>query len=408
MTDNNSQVVSRGILQSRDINLPRTEATTPSKKPLVISTPQSTNTVTAPSPSTDYESETEEYESPEKRFNEVCKFRVAEDLSGELADLGIEEWSVDDFDFIERLGSGTAGTVFRAREKTSRYEVALKVQEYDYQDITSDVELDIYCGLGTHQNVSRMIDYFYSDQTFGESQQGDASEDEKKEYLYMILELCDMGSLFDVIERNQEGGWLDEDEAAQYFKGCLRGVQYFHERGWIHCDIKTANFLVDHNDDVKLADFGMAVPADKREVLGGTPVFMAPEHLRAWQNGGDDFDHRVDIYGLGVTLFQMLVGDFPFYVIENDEDNKNADSLFACYGRLTLADARDGFDPKRLDLRVLNDRNSTETFTFPEISFPDCMSEEAIDLVASLMEPDPNRRITLEAALDHVWFQRYV
>jgi serine/threonine protein kinase len=406
MTETRVSAVPRGILQSRDVNQEQSGSTQEMRRVTPIKPPATKNVATPPSPA---DSETkEELGTPGERFEQVCKFRVSEDPSGELAEFGIEEWSINDFECLEKLGSGTAGTVFRARERVSGYEVALKVQEYDPQDITADVELDIHCGLGVHPNVLRMIDYFYSDLPFGDLQEleqdEEAEDGEIKEYLYMILELCEMGSLFDVIESN-EGGWLDECEAAQYLQGCLRGLKFLHEKDMIHGDIKTANFLVDQNDVVKLADFGMTVRFDEREVLGGSPVFMAPEHLQAWRAGGHDFDHRVDIYGLGVTLFQILVGDFPFYVIESDQDNKNADSLLACYGKLTLGDGPEGFDPKRLDLRVLDDKSSTEPFTMPEISFPDRISEEAVDLISRLMEPNANKRITIDDALAHVWFR---
>lgn len=427
MTSEVIPAVSRPVLKVRDVNQePPSPAPTSTPTKTVrdthagvalpkMSTPvirEDDSSAVQESPFSPTDSEVEELGTPKERFEQVCKFRVAEDSSGELADYGIEEWSVEDFECLSKLGSGTAGTVYRARERISGYEVALKVQVYDPQDISSDVELDVHSELGEHPNVLRMIDYFHSDFPIGdmdelEHENEDEMDDGRKEFLYIILELCETGSLFDVIE-SHEGGWLDEPEAAQYFEGCLRGLNFLHEKDFIHCDVKTANFLVDENDVVKLADFGMTVRSDEKDILGGSPVFMAPEHLQAWRQGGEDFDHRVDIYGLGVTLFQMLVGDFPFYIIESDEDNKNADSLLACFGKLTLGDGPTGFDPNRLDLRRLDDKTSDEPFLMPEISFPDRLSDEARDLISRLMEPDADKRISIDEALDHVWFQCYM
>jgi len=223
----------------------------------------------------------------------------------------------------------------------------------------------------------------------------------------MILELCDKGSLFDVIDKKEEG-WLEECDAVGYFRGCLNAVKYLHDNNLIHCDVKTANFLVDKNYNVKLADFGMTIRSNELEVLGGSPIFMAPEHLQAWRNEGKDFDYRVDIYGLGVTLFQMLVGDLPFYLIENDEDNKAADSLQALFGKLTLGDEPSGFNPARLDVRKLNEFSSKELFVLPPISFPDSMSNGARDLISRLMEPNRENRISISEALEHVWFQSHM
>ena len=62
--------------------------------------------------------------------------------------------------------------------------------------------------------------------------------------------------------------------------------QYLHSNDMIHCDIKPANLLIDGEDDtavIKLANFGMTVTSDAKEIMGGTPVYMAPEHLLAWR-----------------------------------------------------------------------------------------------------------------------------
>lgn len=418
MTTDTIQVTKRGVLEPRDVNqimsVKRDEIMT-------IVKPQQSFVRVEPS-STENE-EPDDERSAEEKFQEVMDLRVSEDLTGDLADMGIKEWSVDDFEYVGTLGSGATGTVYQAREKISGYHVALKVQEYDDQDIASDVELDIH-GQMNHPNTVKMIDYFFSYVRFGdptatameertdeEEYDSDADSDScshtEKQYLYMILEICEKGSLFDVIE-SYDGGWLDECVAAKYFEGCLQAMKYVHENNLIHCDVKTANFLVDSNDEIKLADYGMTVRSDELDVLGGSPVFMAPEHLHAWRSGVTNFDHRVDIYGLGVTLFQMLVGDFPFYIIESDQDVKNADSLLKCFGKLTLQEGQQGFDPKRLDLRPLDDDSSDVTFTVPPVSFPDRISEEARDLIRRLMAPNPQDRISLAGALDHEWFHCHV
>jgi serine/threonine protein kinase len=412
MTTDTIQVLQRGVLQPCDVNQIMSakldETTNPVKPQAVVEPSSPTSTVPVQN------EEPEDERTAEEKFQEVTDFRVPEDLTGDLADMGIREWSVDDFEYVSTLGSGAVATVYRAREKISGYHVALKVQEYDEQDISSDVELDVHSQLN-HPNTVKMIDYFFSyvpyltksEEEEANDDDDDSDSDSEKKYLYMILEICEKGSLFDVIEK-YEGGWLDECDAARYFEGCLQAMKYLHEKDFVHCDVKTANFLVDSNDQVKLADFGMTVRSDELEVMGGSPVFMAPEHLQAWRLGGDNFDHRVDIYGLGVTLFQMLVGDFPFYIIEKDEDNKNADSLLACFGKLTLGEGRTGFDPKRLDLRMLDDQSSDETLLMPPISFPDPMSEEARDLISRLMEPNAENRISLADALAHEWFHCHV
>lgn len=193
----------------------------------------------------------------------------------------------------------------------------------------------------------------------------------------------------------------------------------------IHCDIKPANLLIDGEDDsavIKLADFGMAVTGDAKEVVGGSPVYMAPEHLVAWRNLTDDFDHRTDIYSLGVVLYEMLMGYLPYEVIEanqskgpqNTETGDFEESIVREFLGLSVADpstenpSEENFDHGYpvLDLRKLNDVTSEEPFYIPPPIFVEEISQEAQDLILRLMEPSVSKRITLEEAQDHEWFRK--
>ena len=110
---------------------------------------------------------------------------------------------------------------------------------------------------------------------------------------------------------------IPEHQAAKYFFDAVKALEYLHAQEIIHCDCKPANILLDADGSVKLADFGMAVDADEKEVVGGSPVYMAPEHLMAWRQMTDDFDHRSDIYSLEVVLYEMLEGALPYIVWES-------------------------------------------------------------------------------------------
>ena len=239
---------------------------------------------------------------------------------------------------------------------------------------------------------------------------------------------------------------------------------YLHSQDIIHCDIKPANWLVDGRGEdarLRLADFGMAVQTDAREIVGGSPVYMAPEHLLAWRDLSDKFDHRTDIYSLGVVLYEMLMGYLPYEVLEADSDaevepslslssgldysenqnnndgngnenNGKVESVAKALEGLSLVD--DGKNHERpsieeeqvenketesssidddddcgypvLDLRKLNDVNSDQPFYIPPPIFIEEISEEAQDLIMRLMEPSASKRITLEEAKDHEWFQK--
>ena len=215
----------------------------------------------------------------------------------------------------------------------------------------------------------------------------------------------------------------------------INALMYLHSRGTIHCDIKPANWLVDGKGEdaiVKLADFGMAVTTDAKEIVGGSPVYMAPEHLLAWRDMTDKFDYRTDIYSLGVVLYEMLMGYLPYEVLEaeaepqqEDSDASEQDGVESVAKMLlSLSVAVEATDDSKvkeeqeeresidcgypiLDLRKLNDVSSNESFYIPPPIFVEEISEEAQDLILRLMEPNVSRRITLEEAKDHEWFQKF-
>ena len=210
----------------------------------------------------------------------------------------------------------------------------------------------------------------------------------------------------------------------------INALRYLHSTGTIHCDIKPANWLVDGDIEedgvVKLADFGMAVTNDAREIVGGSPVYMAPEHLLAWRNLTDEFDHRTDIYSLGVVLYELLMGYLPYEVLKADElpghqnpETGNTDEFLANeLSGLSMADPPRDSDVLNntepveheypiLDLRRLNDASSDQPFYIPPPIFVENISDEAQDLILRLMEPSISKRITLEEAHDHEWFRKF-
>ena len=136
---------------------------------------------------------------------------------------------------------------------------------------------------------------------------------------------------------------------------------------------------------------------------------MSPEHLLAWRAFNDNFDKRVDVYSLGVVLYELLVGHLPYEVIENAEDY--ADYLMISGMRkasigMKRSDGDANFiQPPVLDLRKLNDLGPVEPFTFPALKFPAFVCKEARDLISRLMEPCADKRITLDEAKSHAWLE---
>eukprot|EP00980_Cylindrotheca_fusiformis_P004314 scaffold919_cov130-Cylindrotheca_fusiformis.AAC.5 len=379
----------RRVLLPVDVNKPQKERQSPIVKPKVASTGEVARKI---------------------RFRDVCLTRVGElDDGEEDDDNDLIQWSFDDFEYVKTLGKGGTAVVVCAKEKLSGYEVALKIQPAGDDAIC---ELDIHQDLD-HTNIVRLFDYFFTEETFEpteadeecrHSNSSSISTTTSSRSLVLILEVCNGGSLFDLI-RDFPTGYMDEQEAASYFLDAVKAVDYVHNQKIIHCDLKSLNFLV-HDGQLKMCDFGMSVPASEREIIGGSPVYMSPEHLMAWRHMSSDFDHRVDVYSLGVILFEMIVGYPPYEVLSNIASDD--DSLLDDFEKLAFDDENDErFKVPVLDLRKLDDWNDDEPFYIPPPIFPNSVSADAQDLMLSLMEPSINRRISLSEVRKHPWILKY-
>lgn len=195
--------------------------------------------------------------------------------------------------------------------------------------------------------------------------------------IIMVLELMRGGSLFDdVLER---GGYSEAD-ARCIFRQILSALDYMHNTDVIHRDIKLENLLLEWPNDlesVKIADLGFAVqlrggPASRR-TMAGTPAYLAPEMIMCMQRQlslDQVLTGALDMWAAGVALYLLLGGYPPF----------------------------EGTTSKELFTRIL--RNDPE-FDAPLWSK---VSEEAQDLICSLLVKNPSNRITASEALDHPWF----
>ena len=111
--------------------------------------------------------------------------------------------------------------------------------------------------------------------------------------------------------RTKSGKRLDEEEAKVIFKQIAEGLQYLHQKNVAHRDMKLENILIDEEGNVKIIDFGFSLVTPKTKPLNvccGTPSYMSPE-LMARKNY---YGHLVDIWALGIILYILVVGVFPF------------------------------------------------------------------------------------------------
>lgn len=123
--------------------------------------------------------------------------------------------------------------------------------------------------------------------------------------------MCPTRCLQDLL-RKKPGKKLDEEEAKQIFKVLISTVEFLHSKNIAHCDLKFENILYDEvNEKLKLIDFGFSVEDPENNpptFLCGTPSYMAPEEVL--KKNINLF--KADVWSLGVILFKLVTGLFPF------------------------------------------------------------------------------------------------
>eukprot|EP00540_Astrosyne_radiata_P017639 CAMPEP_0116831404 /NCGR_PEP_ID=MMETSP0418-20121206/5320_1 /TAXON_ID=1158023 /ORGANISM="Astrosyne radiata, Strain 13vi08-1A" /LENGTH=348 /DNA_ID=CAMNT_0004460655 /DNA_START=35 /DNA_END=1081 /DNA_ORIENTATION=+ len=260
-----------------------------------------------------------------------------------------QRWTLNDFEIGKPLGRGKFGSVYLAREKQTKYIVAIKVLQKN-QLLKNGVEhqlrreIEIQSHL-RHRNILRMYGYFY---------------DAKR--IYLILEYSPGGELY---KRLSAKGRFTEQTSARYISDLSQALDYCHSKHVIHRDIKPENLLLGGEGEIKIADFGWSVhaPTSRRNTLCGTLDYLPPEMVE-----GREHDEKVDIWSLGVLLFEFLVGNPPF---ESAGHN-------ATYRRIARVD----------------------------LNFPREVPLDAQDLIRKLLQKDPRNRLDLKSIPSHPWVVR--
>lgn len=263
-----------------------------------------------------------------------------------------KRWTMDDFEIGKPLGRGKFGQVFQAKEKATKFVVALKVLHRESL-IENNVwhqlkrELEIQCRL-RHPNIIRLYGYFYD-----------------KTKIYIVLEYAKDGDLYKFLKKEQR---FSEVKGATLIRQLALAIQYIHDHHVIHRDIKPENLLLGcapgTNDQpvLKLADFGWCIhaPDSRRQTMCGTIDYIPPEMLRQ-----EEYNTEIDIWCLGVCMYEFLVGHPPFQLQTTPE---TFDKIKKC-----------------------------------EFEIPDHLSPEAADLISSVLVKDPKLRPTIDQVLVHPW-----
>ncbi|CAH8264489.1 unnamed protein product [Arabidopsis lyrata] len=131
----------------------------------------------------------------------------------------------------------------------------------------------------------------------------------------ILMEYAPYGTLTDAAAKN--GGRVDETRVVKYTREILRGLEYVHSEGIVHCDVKGSNVVLAEKGEAKIADFGCAKRVDQEfeSPVMGTPAFMAPEVARGEKQGKES-----DIWAVGCTVIEMVTGSPPWTEANSRED----------------------------------------------------------------------------------------
>lgn len=274
----------------------------------------------------------------------------------ESASKGYEpEPKISDFELIKDLGAGSFGRVYLVSHKKTKCKYALKaidkknksnIEEKPYFRREIEIMYRIH-----HPNVVKLYGHF-----------------EDNNYCYFIMEYIPKGNIYSLIPKHGKKKQSNQ-LIASIIKDVAKSVYFLHKMNppIIHRDIKPENVLMDDNYNIKLTDFGWSNylnNEEKRSTVCGTPIYLAPEMIN--RKGHDE---KVDIWCIGVLLFELSTGRVPF-------------------------------QGNNIDVLKYNIRNM-------KISWPSDIDREAKDLISKILKYNPNDRLTVEEILRHPFIEKY-
>jgi len=268
---------------------------------------------------------------------------------GPLQPMTLEDLEPLDGEGGRSLGKGSFGVVRRVRLRRGNTNElfalkSMQKREVIDSDLVDQVEREIaFQSCMQHENVLRLYKHFQDD-----------------EAVYLLLEFCAKGELYQLL-RTRRGRRFTETVAQHYFVQVTRGLRYLHSQQIVHRDLKPENLLVNQDDVLKIADFGWcAKTTEPRFTFCGTLDYLAPEMIM--QRG---HNHTLDVWSVGVLLYEMVVGRPPF--------------------------------------QSTNHQLLINKIMSIELRYPPFVPPGVADLVGRLLQMDPVERLPLDEVLRHPW-----
>jgi len=256
---------------------------------------------------------------------------------------------IEDFKLLHSLGKGSYAVVKLANHLRSSKQVAIKIYEkknlYDpLKKASVEREIKLMRRLH-HRNIIKYINDFST-----------------TSQIHLVMEYVGSRSLYEYV-KSGKNRHLKEHEAMQPFRQLCEGISYIHARNIFHRDLKLENVLYPEGGDIKLIDFGFSVHSkSKLKTFCGTPTYMAPEIVKKREYLGS----KVDIWALGIMLYRILTGTYPFTAKKDKE----------LYRRIYEGKYDDSLLP----------------------------SPEAKDMIKKMLAVRSEDRISIDDILKHSWF----
>ena len=288
----------------------------------------------------------------------------------ESASLGLEpEAKITDFEIIKELGSGSFGSVYLAKHKVTKAEYAIKAidkrnktnqEEKPYFRREVEVMYKIH-----HPNVVKLYGHF-----------------EDNNYCYFVMEYISKGNVYNLLPTDKKKR-LSTKIASSLIKDVISAVYFLHHMTppIIHRDIKPENVLLAEGLIAKLTDFGWSnyIEGDqKRTTVCGTPIYLAPEILE-----DKGHDEGVDIWCIGVLLFELVTATVPFNGNDIDTLKENILNLKISWPKDINTDA------KNLIMKILK-KDSKDRLPLEDMLKHPFITKFCPDAVKKLIKPDPS------------------
>jgi len=249
----------------------------------------------------------------------------------------------------KRIGKGSFSKIYKGYHKETKKVIAVKKIETDnIKKINDNIEREINVMKKlNHPNILKLYDVVY---------------DYPNNYIYLIIEYCELGDFSKFLNKRP----LKEKHAKRYIKQLADGLKYLLNNNIMHRDLKPHNILLSSNNQIKLSDFGFARYFERNkmvETLCGSPMYMAPEIMKF-----HEYTNKSDLWSVGVILYETLTGRLPF----------KANTF---YGLMKTISKKNMRIPQEISL-----------------------SKDCIDLLYSLLEKNPKKRISWVNFFHHPWF----